>query len=87
MLNAPEPLDAVLARLAAEPSAWVRLAAARYDDAWEVEVCDIVTGVPPASWRGERMIYRDGIFIALRTKGSAVVRELSWSQPQSPGST
>lgn len=73
-LNAPEPLDVVLARLAAEPNAWIRLAAARYDEAWEVEICDIVTGAPPASWRAERMIYRDGIFIALRTKGSTVVR-------------
>jgi hypothetical protein len=74
--NAPEPLDAVLDRLAVEPSAWVRLAATRYDEAWEVEVCDIVTGSPPASWRAERLIYSDDIFIAVRTKGSTVVRWL-----------
>jgi len=75
-MNAPEPLDEVLARLEAEPSAWVRLAAARYEDAWEVEIFDIVTGAPPASWRAERMIYRDSVFIALRTNGSTVVRWL-----------
>jgi hypothetical protein len=74
--NHPEPLDVVLARLAAEPSAWIRLAAARYDEAWEIEICDIVTGAPPESWLAERLIYPDGIFIAARTKGSTVVRWL-----------
>jgi len=86
-LNSPEPLDTVLARLTTQANAWVRLAAARYENAWEVEVCDIVTGAPPASWRPERLIYPDGIFIATRTKGSTVVRWLRRGRTHLSGTT
>jgi hypothetical protein len=70
--NTPVPIDALLEQLAAKPIAWVRIAAARYEDSWEVEVCDVVTGAPPASWQVERRTYSDAIFIATRVKGSAV---------------
>lgn len=85
--NIPEPLDSVLASLAAQPSAWVRLAAACYDDSWEVEVCDIVTGSAPATWRAERLIYSEGIFIAARTKGSTVTRWLRGGHARLSGTT
>jgi len=76
-LNQPEPLESVLTRLGAEPAAWVRLAAARYGESWEVELCDIVTGAPPISWQLERLSYPDALLIATRTKGSTVGRWLT----------
>lgn len=85
--NTPEPLEEVLAHLAAQPNAWVRLAAARYDDSWEVEVCDLVTGAPPVSWIPERLIYGDGVFIAIRTKGVTVTRWLTQGRARLSGTT
>jgi hypothetical protein len=86
-LNQPEPLDTVLSRLASDPAAWVRLAAAHYDDSWDVEVCDIVTGAPPISWTPERLMYRDAVFVALRTKGTTVVRWLKRRKARLSGIT
>ena len=85
--NLPEPLEDVLADLAAQPNAWVRLAVARYDDSWEVEVCDIVTGAPPDSWKAERLIDGDGVFIAIRTEGATVTRWLSQGRSRLSGTT
>jgi hypothetical protein len=78
-------VESVLARLAAEPAAWVRLAVARYGESWEVEVCDIVTGAPPSSWQLERLSYPSALFVAIRTKGSTLVRWLTNGQTRISG--
>jgi hypothetical protein len=74
--NVPQSVDSLIEQLKSSPTAWVRLGAARYEESWEVEVCDIVTGAPPVSWRAERLIYRDAILLAIRTKGSTAARWL-----------
>lgn len=85
--NNPEPLSDLLSRLASAPVAWIRLAAARYDDAWEVEVLDIVTGAAPESWQAERLAYPDAVFVAARTKGSTVVGWLQRGRGRLNGKT
>jgi Putative DNA-binding domain len=87
MPNQSQPLDTILSGLAAQARAWVRLDAARYEDLWEVDVCDIITGAAPASWQAERWVYPDGIFAATRTTGSTVVRWLKRGSVRLSGRT
>ena len=86
-LNLSCPLGTVLDRLALQPTAWVRLAAARYEDSWEVEVCDIVTGAAPRAWKTELLIYPEAVLLATRSRGPSVVGWLKRGRARLAGRT
>jgi hypothetical protein len=67
--------DAFLDRLRAEQRVWVRLAANRPLDVWQLSLFEIVSGEPPPVWKRQRWIYERAVFIATAVSGSTVA---SW---------
>jgi hypothetical protein len=64
--------EAFLDRLRAEPRVWVRLAANRPLDVWQLSLLEIVAGEPPPGWKRQRWIYKRAVFIAAAVSGSSV---------------
>lgn len=73
----------VLDRLAREPYAWVRLAAARTGETWTQVVLDITTGAAPPGFAPVRWEYDGAVLLAERRKGAVVARLLRAGRWQS----
>jgi hypothetical protein len=69
--------DDVLAQLASQERAYVRLAATRVDDGWKQTLLEIVTGPPPPHWEPIEWTYPASLFVARAVTGSTAAEWLT----------
>lgn len=69
-------LNELLNRLKGHRRVWVRLAANRPQDEWELSLLEIATGEPPPGWTRQRWIYERAVFVASAPAGATVARWL-----------
>ena len=67
-------LDDLLHRLRAERRVWVRLAASRPQEDWQLSLLEVTLGEPPPGWKRRRLIYERGLFVASAPAGATVAR-------------
>lgn len=75
MRNDRRPLEMLLARLRSERSVWVRLAANRPVDDWQLSLLEITLTEPPPRWRRASWLYERAVFLAAAPQGATVA---SW---------
>lgn len=69
MLLRSASLDELREHLAAQPRVWIRLAAGRPQDTWQLAAVEITTGAAPPSWRARRWLYENARFVATTVAG------------------
>lgn len=70
------PVSVLCDYLAAQPRAWVRLAANRLAADWQLSLLEIVLGEPPPAWRRQRWSYERAVLLAAAPAGRTVARWL-----------
>jgi hypothetical protein len=68
------PLADLLHRLKEERRVWVRLAASRPQDDWQLSLLEVTVGEPPTGWQRKRWMYQRALFIASTPRGRTVAR-------------
>lgn len=76
MLNDRRSLETLLARLEAEPRVWVRLAANRPLEEWQLSLLEITLTEPPPRWQRVSWLYERAVFLAAAPRGATVARWL-----------
>jgi Putative DNA-binding domain len=69
-------LSDLVARLNAERRVWLRLAATRSQEEWQLSLLEVTVGEAPPGWRRQRWEYRRALFIASTPAGVTVARWL-----------
>src|SRR6266545_1189914 len=67
-------LDDLLHRLRGERRVWVRLAASRPQEDWQLSLLEITVGEPPPGWKRQRWMYEWALFVASAPAGATVAR-------------
>lgn len=70
------PRAALVERLKSEPRVWLRLAANRPQEEWQLSLLEVTIGEPPPSWSRRRWDYDRAVFIASTPAGATVARWL-----------
>jgi Putative DNA-binding domain len=73
-MNERRPLQALLDRLCAERKVWVRIAANRPLDDWQLSLLEITLAEPPPEWRRQSWVYQRAHFVAAAPSGATVAR-------------
>ena len=73
-MNERRPLQALLDRLCAERRVWVRIAANRPLDDWQLSLLEITLTEPPPEWRRQSWVYQRAHFVAAAPSGATVAR-------------
>jgi Putative DNA-binding domain len=68
------PLADLVNLLKEERRAWVRLAASRPQEDWQLSLLEVTLGEPPPGWKRRRWIYERGLFVASAPAGATVAR-------------
>ncbi len=87
------PLSDLTERLRKEPRVWVRLAANRPQEDWQLSLLEVTLGEAPPGWKRQRWSYERALFAASAPAGATVARWLergrismkSVSLPIAPG--
>lgn len=80
MLMDTRSLSALVERLTRERRVWVRLAASRPEEDWQLAALDVTIGDRPPTWRRQRWLYRRAAFIASAPAGKTVAGWLTRGQ-------
>jgi hypothetical protein len=70
------PLADLTKRLRAEARVWVRLAANRPQDDWQLSLLEVTLGEAPPGWKRQRWSYERALFVASAPAGATVARWL-----------
>lgn len=83
-----EPLSSLIGQLVGERRVWVRFAAHRPPQEWQLAVLEVTTGEPPPQWRRRRWRYPRAVFVASAPAGKTVAGWLARGRVRLPaGST
>lgn len=70
------PLSDLTERLRADPHVWVRLAANRAQNDWQLSLLEVTLGVAPPGWKRRRWSYERAVLVAAAPAGATVARWL-----------
>jgi len=70
------PLSDLTERLRKAPRVWVRLAANRPQDHWQLSLLEVTLGEAPPGWKHHRWSYERAVFVASAPAGATVARWL-----------
>lgn len=70
------PLSDLTDRLREAPRVWVRLAANRPQDDWQLSLLEVTLGEAPPGWKRQRWSYERAVFVASAPAGATVARWL-----------
>ncbi|MDP9226076.1 MAG: ATP-binding protein [Actinomycetota bacterium] len=70
------PLGDLTGRLKEEPRVWVRLAANRPQDDWQLSLLEVTLGEAPPGWKRQHWSYERAVFAASAPAGTTVARWL-----------
>lgn len=70
------PLSDLTKRLSAERRVWLRLAANRPQEEWELSLLEVTLGEAPPAWNRQRWEYERAVFVAAAPAGATVARWL-----------
>jgi hypothetical protein len=76
MQTANRPVSDLVARLNEEPRVWVRLAANRPQENWQLSLLEVTLGEAPPGWNRRRWEYERATFVAATPAGATVGRWL-----------
>ena len=71
-MNSDEDLDALAARIAAEPRVFVRLAPTKPTATWEVRAFEVTLGIAPQSWQRRLWSYPKARLLSSARHGTTV---------------
>lgn len=66
------PVDELVEHLRGQQRVWVRLAASRRDDAWQLALLEVTTGESPPGWHRQSWRYERAVFLATAPVGTTV---------------
>jgi|SRR5579884_2313838 len=70
------PLTDLIDRLRVEPRVWLRVAANRPQENWQLSLLEVTLGEAPPGWRRQRWAYERAVFVAAAPAGATVARWL-----------
>jgi hypothetical protein len=70
------PLSDLTDHLREAPRVWVRLAATRPQDDWQLSLLEVTLGEAPPGWKRQRWSYERAVFVASAPAGATVARWL-----------
>jgi Putative DNA-binding domain len=76
MQTESRPLSDLVTRLKEEPRVWVRLAANRPQEDWQLSLLEVTLGEAPPGWNRQRWPYERAVFVAAAPAGATVARWL-----------
>jgi Putative DNA-binding domain len=76
MMNERRTFQSLLSRLRGERRVWVRVAANRPLDEWQLSLLEITVGESPPGWKRQSWIYERAHFVAAAPSGATVARWL-----------